>query len=125
MTDAVRDFYARGGTATWLGYTELVTAIQRLTIALRCAARNHDGDEQALLALHTSVSMQAIVAYLAVYHAHEHKTRLVFWFTEACCELLTREMAIASTYPGNDRNDWYHARIFRLSLRLDCQQSTM
>ncbi len=87
MTDAVRDFYARGGTATWdanwLGYTELVTAIQRLTIAVRCAAREHDGDEQALLALHTSVSMQAILAYLAVYHAHDHGTRLVFWFTEA------------------------------------------
>jgi hypothetical protein len=84
-TSAVRRLYSTwekaAWAASWVSYAELVTLIERRDTALRTAARANDGDEHALLAQHTSVSMQAILAYLAVYQASGYDVRLIFWFT--------------------------------------------
>lgn len=86
VTPALREQYeAWGGSAydaTWLSYEELVTAIKRMTAAYIAKGGTHTGGESGQLPLRQrGASIDAVVAFLAVYHSRGFETRMVFWFT--------------------------------------------
>lgn len=67
--------------ASWLTYQEFVTAVEHMSDAIAELERRQGREASSLLRLHQGVSIDAIIAFLAVYHSHGFETRIVFWFT--------------------------------------------
>lgn len=85
VTQQLKDAHDAWGSlaydANWVCYEELVATGERMTAAIEIEARSTGRDALKLLRLHRDVSIDAIIAYLGVYHAYGFETRLVFWFT--------------------------------------------
>ena len=85
VTQPLKERYdAWGGAAydaSWVTYEELVAAVEHMTTALAHLERHQDMDAPTLLRLHRGVSIDAVIAFLSVYHSRGFETRLVFWFT--------------------------------------------
>ncbi len=67
--------------ASWVSYEELVHVIDCMMAALEHEAHEQGFALHDLLRIHRSVSIDAVVAFLAVYHAHGFETRMVLWST--------------------------------------------
>ena len=85
VTQPIKESYDEWGDAvydaSWVSYKELVATVERLTAAIEDLARGQGMDEHNLLRLHRGVSIDAVIAFLGVYHARGFETRMVFWFT--------------------------------------------
>jgi hypothetical protein len=67
--------------ASWVTLDELVSVTEQLTATLKGLASAQGQPAEAFLSLHRSVTIDAVIAFLAVYQAHGCDTRMVFWST--------------------------------------------
>jgi hypothetical protein len=85
LTRPIHERYnAWGGSAfdaSWVNYEELVAAVQRMAAAVNEVAQRRGFATEDNSRLHRGVSIDAVIAFLGVYHARGFATRMIFWFT--------------------------------------------
>lgn len=85
VTIAVKAQYEawNGGAydASWVSYEELLAIAGQLSKALEDLAAGDRSELIQLLDQHCGVSIDAILAFMAVHHGRGIQTRMVFWFT--------------------------------------------
>jgi hypothetical protein len=85
LTPPIQDLYDEWGgsafDASWVSYQELAATVERLTTTIEVFAKDQGHAEQDVVQLHRGISIDAVIAFLGVYHTRGFATRMVFWFT--------------------------------------------